>query len=87
MPVKPPPMTTTSAVIDPSQRGLGIDLSGLLEPPPGGSVTSLSAYREGPMGKTLVIAEKPSVARDIASALPGSFPQRRTRPTWSATTT
>jgi DNA topoisomerase III len=25
------------------------------------------------MGKTLVIAEKPSVGRDIASALPGSF--------------
>jgi DNA topoisomerase-3 len=26
-----------------------------------------------PMGKTLVIAEKPSVARDLGSALPGSF--------------
>jgi DNA topoisomerase-3 len=26
-----------------------------------------------PMGKTLVIAEKPSVARDIAGALPGAF--------------
>src|SRR5215218_10303358 len=25
------------------------------------------------MGKTLVIAEKPSVGRDLASALPGSF--------------
>src|SRR5680860_290111 len=25
------------------------------------------------MGKTLVIAEKPSVARDLAAALPGSF--------------
>jgi DNA topoisomerase III len=29
------------------------------------------------MGKTLVIAEKPSVARDIASALPGAFPQSK----------
>ena len=29
------------------------------------------------MGKTLVIAEKPSVARDLASALPGSFPQAK----------
>ena len=29
------------------------------------------------MGKTLVIAEKPSVARDIAGALPGSFPQSK----------
>jgi DNA topoisomerase-3 len=27
------------------------------------------------MGKTLVVAEKPSVARDFATALPGSFPQ------------
>ena len=27
------------------------------------------------MGKTLVIAEKPSVGRDLASALPGSFPK------------
>ncbi|NLT06195.1 MAG: DNA topoisomerase 3 [Solirubrobacterales bacterium] len=27
------------------------------------------------MGKTLVVAEKPSVARDLASALPGSFKQ------------
>ena len=27
------------------------------------------------MAKTLVIAEKPSVARDLASALPGSFTQ------------
>jgi DNA topoisomerase-3 len=25
------------------------------------------------MGKTLVIAEKPSVGRDLAAALPGSF--------------
>src|SRR3954469_16491452 len=29
------------------------------------------------MGKTLVIAEKPSVARDLAAALPGSFPQSK----------
>ncbi|MBN1528492.1 MAG: DNA topoisomerase 3 [Thermoleophilaceae bacterium] len=29
------------------------------------------------MPKTLVIAEKPSVARDLASALPGSFPQSK----------
>jgi DNA topoisomerase III len=29
------------------------------------------------MGKTLVVAEKPSVARDLASALPGSFPQSK----------
>ena len=29
------------------------------------------------MGKTLVIAEKPSVARDIASAPPGAFPQSK----------
>jgi DNA topoisomerase III len=29
------------------------------------------------MGKTLVIAEKPSVARDLAAALPGSFPQAK----------
>ena len=29
------------------------------------------------MGKTLIIAEKPSVARDIAGALPGSFPQSK----------
>jgi DNA topoisomerase-3 len=29
------------------------------------------------MGKTLVIAEKPSVARDLASALPGSFKQAK----------
>ncbi len=27
------------------------------------------------MGKTLVIAEKPSVGRDLASALPGTFPK------------
>ena len=27
------------------------------------------------MGKTLVVAEKPSVARDLATALPGSFTQ------------
>jgi DNA topoisomerase-3 len=29
------------------------------------------------MGKTLVIAEKPSVARDLAAALPGSFKQAK----------
>src|SRR5919206_2142615 len=29
------------------------------------------------MGKTLVIAEKPSVARDLAGALPGSFTQSK----------
>ena len=29
------------------------------------------------MGKTLVIAEKPSVARDLAGALPGSFKQAK----------
>src|SRR4051812_8160400 len=29
------------------------------------------------MAKTLVVAEKPSVARDFASALPGSFPQSK----------
>jgi DNA topoisomerase III len=29
------------------------------------------------MGKTLVIAEKPSVARDLASALPGSYTQAK----------
>src|SRR3954452_24818175 len=29
------------------------------------------------MGKTLVVAEKPSVARDLAAALPGSFPQSK----------
>src|SRR5881398_3130919 len=29
------------------------------------------------MAKTLVVAEKPSVARDFASALPGSFPQAK----------
>ena len=29
------------------------------------------------MAKTLVIAEKPSVARDLAAALPGSFTQSK----------
>ena len=29
------------------------------------------------MGKTLVIAEKPSVARDLSGALPGSFTQSK----------
>src|ERR671934_2682548 len=29
------------------------------------------------MGKTLVIAEKPSVARDLAGALPGAFTQSK----------
>src|ERR671933_2479663 len=29
------------------------------------------------MAKTLVIAEKPSVARDLAAALPGSFKQSK----------
>src|ERR687891_575669 len=29
------------------------------------------------MGKTLVVAEKPSVARDLAAALPGSFTQAK----------
>src|SRR3954470_17095846 len=29
------------------------------------------------MGKTLVVAEKPSVARDLAAALPGSFVQSK----------
>src|ERR671927_825533 len=29
------------------------------------------------MGKTLVVAEKPSVARDLASALPGSYTQSK----------
>ncbi|MDQ4049392.1 MAG: toprim domain-containing protein, partial [Actinomycetota bacterium] len=29
------------------------------------------------MGKTLVIAEKPSVARDLAAALPGAFKQSK----------
>src|SRR5919206_1874635 len=29
------------------------------------------------MAKTLVIAEKPSVARDLATALPGSFKQAK----------
>ncbi|MGI8946364.1 MAG: DNA topoisomerase 3 [Thermoleophilaceae bacterium] len=29
------------------------------------------------MGKTLVIAEKPSVGRDVAGALPGAFPQAK----------
>ena len=33
------------------------------------------------MGKTLVIAEKPSVGRDLAAALPGTFTQSRTRRT------
>ncbi len=30
-----------------------------------------------PMGKTLVIAEKPSVARDLAAALPGTYKQSK----------
>src|SRR5256885_12965560 len=29
------------------------------------------------MGKTLIVAEKPSVARDLAAALPGSFKQSK----------
>jgi DNA topoisomerase III len=29
------------------------------------------------MSKTLIVAEKPSVARDLAAALPGSFPQSK----------
>ncbi len=29
------------------------------------------------MGKTLVVSEKPSVARDLAAVLPGSFPQAK----------
>ena len=29
------------------------------------------------MAKTLVIAEKPSVARDLAATLPGSFKQSK----------
>ena len=29
------------------------------------------------MAKTLVVAEKPSVARDLASTLPGSFKQSK----------
>ncbi|MEA2353245.1 MAG: topoisomerase, partial [Thermoleophilaceae bacterium] len=29
------------------------------------------------MGKTLVIAEKPSVGRDLAGALPGTFKQSK----------
>ena len=37
------------------------------------------------MGKTLVIAEKPSVGRDLAGALPGT--SRSTTPTSSRTTT
>ena len=37
------------------------------------------------MGKTLVIAEKPSVGQDYAKALPGSVHQS-TRTTWSRTT-
>ena len=43
------------------------------------SVVRLPAaiLRRSPMGKTLVIAEKPSVARDLAGALPGSFKQSK----------
>src|ERR671915_956369 len=37
--------------------------------------TTCVSWRE--MGKTLVIAEKPSVARDLASALPGSYKQAK----------
>ena len=29
------------------------------------------------MSKTLIVAEKPSVARDLAGALPGSFKQSK----------
>ena len=28
------------------------------------------------MGKTLIVAEKPSVGRDLADALPGTFAKR-----------
>src|SRR3954469_20705785 len=35
------------------------------------------AYPERAMGKALVVAEKPSVARDFAGALPGSFKQSK----------
>ena len=31
------------------------------------------------MGKTLIIAEKPSVGRDLAEALPGTFARRKPR--------
>src|SRR5437016_3945597 len=33
--------------------------------------------RQSPMSKTLVIAEKPSVGRDLAAALPGAFKQAK----------
>jgi DNA topoisomerase IA len=33
-------------------------------------------YR-APMAKTLIIAEKPSVGRDLAEALPGTFTRRK----------
>ena len=37
------------------------------------------------MPKTLVIAEKPSVARDIAGALPGSFKKHGFKPVFKET--
>ena len=38
-----------------------------------GPVRRLRRYPPRPMGKTLVIAEKPSVGRDLTRALPGAF--------------
>jgi DNA topoisomerase III len=34
-------------------------------------------YRVEPMAKTLIIAEKPSVGRDLSEALPGTFTRRK----------
>ena len=46
---------------------------------PEGQARGLCVYGEKRlMGKTLVIAEKPSVGRDIANALPDSFKMRGT---------
>ena len=68
-PSQPPPMTTTSARCA-VQRRLG-EWARRLPPATAsrwcaGSIRS-ACYRDRPMGKTLVVAEKPSVARDLAA--------------------
>src|ERR671916_1358189 len=69
-------MTTTSASDCRSSAGAGSTVPASPSHQPVALWWSTSIpWRK--MGKTLVIAEKPSVARDLAAALPGSFKQAK----------
>src|SRR5215218_4421811 len=69
-------MTTTSESTEPSSGRRASTLPASSSHQPVAECRSICVSWRG-MGKTLVIAEKPSVARDLAGALPGSFKQSK----------